>query len=259
MTIIQTSHRIFLSENIVDNAKHQISTIIPFDQYLLIQNVKNMAKRYYSAYFVIEVINTKTKKMEQQTDKDFIYEYVGGIQRSLNLNNLITEPMIQLKELVLETRKNNGKLFFAGNGASETISAHAALDYNNQLAVKAMSINNSSILTCFANDFGYEDVFSRYLKINAQESDVAILISSSGNSSNVIKAAQTAKEMGMKVVTLTGFEKNNKLKHVGDINFWLDSKIYNVVETIHMIWLVTVCDLIAGQEKELIGVHGKNI
>ena len=68
-----------------------------------------------------------------------------------------------------------------------------------------------------------------------------------GNSKNMINAAQTAKQLGMDVITFTGFKKDNPLKQEGDLNFWLDSHAYNIVENTHQIWLLMVCDLIIGK------------
>ena len=77
--------------------------------------------------------------------------------------------------------------------------------------------------------------------------DVAILISSSGKSANIINAAIQAKNMRITVITLTGFEKGNPLSKLGELNFWVNSKAYNIIENIHQIWLLMVCDLIIGK------------
>ena len=63
----------------------------------------------------------------------------------------------------------------------------------------------------------------------------------------MILGAKKAKKLGLKVVTFTGFKKNNNLKKLGDINFWLDSRAYNIIENTHLIWLLTTCDLIIGK------------
>ena len=77
--------------------------------------------------------------------------------------------------------------------------------------------------------------------------DVVVLISSSGRSKNLVNAAIKAKERGLTVVTFTGFSTDNPLKLNGDINFWLDSKAYNIIECTHMIWVTTVVDMIIGK------------
>ena len=85
------------------------------------------------------------------------------------------------------------------------------------------------------------------MEFYAESHDVLILISSSGNSPNVINAAKLANEKGINLITFTGFSKDNPLKKRGNINFWIDSKAYNVIEGIHQIWLLSICDLIIGK------------
>ena len=80
----------------------------------------------------------------------------------------------------------------------------------------------------------------------SDKDDLVILVSSSGRSPNIIKAAQKTKELKLKLITLTGFDKNNPLKKLGDINFWVDSRAYNIIENTHLIWLLAVNDLIFG-------------
>jgi D-sedoheptulose 7-phosphate isomerase len=74
--------------------------------------------------------------------------------------------------------------------------------------------------------------------------DVVILISSSGESKNMINAARFTKKNKNLLITFTGFNKNNQLKNIGDVNFWVNSKIYNIVESIHQSWLLMLVDYI---------------
>ena len=103
------------------------------------------------------------------------------------------------------------------------------------------------MITCFSNDYGYENWVSKALDFYGDEGDLVILISSSGNSKNIINAAIKAAEKGIGIITFTGFSKDNSLKSLGNVNFWVDSKAYNVVENTHQIWLLTICDLIIGK------------
>ena len=73
------------------------------------------------------------------------------------------------------------------------------------------------------------------------------MISSSGSSENIVKAAIKAKELGLKVITFSGFSDENQLKENGDINFWVPSKAYNIIENTHSIWITTVVDMILGK------------
>ena len=78
------------------------------------------------------------------------------------------------------------------------------------------------------------------------EGDILILISSSGSSANVVNAAKRAKELNIGVITFSGFKNNNPLRNLGDINFWVDSKAYNIIEMTHHIWLLSIVDYIIG-------------
>ena len=78
----------------------------------------------------------------------------------------------------------------------------------------------------------------------ADNNDLVILISSSGQSDNIVNAAKRAKEMGLQLITFSGFSSENPLRSIGDINFWIDSNNYNYVEMTHHIWLLSICDFI---------------
>ena len=79
----------------------------------------------------------------------------------------------------------------------------------------------------------------------ADKGDLLVCISSSGKSMYIINGAKFAKKMGCKVITLTGFDKKNQLKQAGNINLWLNSKNYNLIEMTHHIWLLSIVDFIA--------------
>ena len=86
-----------------------------------------------------------------------------------------------------------------------------------------------------------------FVHFYGDQNDTLVLISSSGNSMNMVRAAKKAKQLGINVITFTGFNNNNPLKKEGDLNFYVDSKAYNIIENTHQIWLLTACDLIIGK------------
>ena len=108
---------------------------------------------------------------------------------------------------------------FAGNGASASIANHASLDFTKQAKIKSVNFNESALITAFANDFGYENWIQKAIEFYGDDKDTLILISSSGQSSNVINAAKYANHIGINVITFTGFDSNNPLSMSGDINF----------------------------------------
>ena len=157
-------------------------------------------------------------------------------------------PKLQAFKAIAQDVKANGKkMIFAGNGASAAISAHGAVDFTKQAKVRSITFNEADLITCYSNDFGYENWIAECLKSYADDGDVVVLISVSGESPNILKAASVAKELGLAVITFSGRSSQNSLASCGAVNFWVDSHAYNVVECIHMIWLTTVIDAIVGR------------
>ena len=178
--------------------------------------------------------------------KEFLDKYFD-IYKQLAFNESVYSSIEQFKSLAIKTRSQKNKMMFAGNGASAAISAHGALDFTKQANVRGVTFNEAGIITCFANDYGYDNWISEAIKNYADEGDVVVLTSVSGLSQSVINAALTAKNMGLEVVTFTGRSKDNALRQYADIDFWVDSHAYNIVECIHMIWLTTVIDAVIGK------------
>lgn len=112
-------------------------------------------------------------------------------------------------ELLVESFENKGKAFSCGNGGSMCDAMHFAEELTgryrkNRPGIAAISISDASHISCVANDFGYDHIFSRYIESHGREGDVLLAFSTSGKSPNVIKAAEAAKALGVKVVALTG-------------------------------------------------------
>jgi len=185
---------------------------------------------------------------DKMNDVNFLRKYFDEYKR-LTFEEQTFDSLIEFKELALDIKSKKLKMMFAGNGASAAISAHGAVDFTKQGGVRAVTFNEADLITCFANDFGYDHWMANAVKFYGDEGDVVVLISVSGTSPSVVEAAKYAKINGMKVVTFTGKDGNNPLRQLGDINFWVNSRAYNIVEGIHMIWLTTVIDLVIGKSE----------
>lgn len=159
----------------------------------------------------------------------------------------VYENLKAFRDLAVSVRQKRRKLMFAGNGASASISSHGAVDFTKQGKVRSIDFNEPNLITAFSNDYGYENWVARAMERYADEGDVAVLISVSGASPNILEAAKYARSRDFKLVTFTGKSEDNPLKLMGDINFWLGSAAYNVVEAVHMMWLTTVVDMVVGQ------------
>lgn len=179
-------------------------------------------------------------------DHTFLKSYFAEYEK-LAFSEDNYENLIAFKELALEVKCENKKIMFAGNGASAAISAHGAVDFTKQGGVRGITFNEADLITCFANDYGYDMWMAKALEFYADQGDVVVLTSVSGTSPSVVEAAKLAKSKGLKVVTFTGKTPGNALRQLGDINFWVDSCAYNIVEGIHMMWLTTVVDLVIGK------------
>ncbi len=123
--------------------------------------------------------------------------------------------------LIAKTFKQGGKVISCGNGGSHCDAMHFAEELtgryrDNRPAYPAIAISDPSHLSCVSNDYGYDYVFSRYVEGLGQTGDVLLGISTSGNSGNIIKAIEMAKEKGMKVVLLSG-KDGGKMAGMADI------------------------------------------
>ena len=129
---------------------------------------------------------------------------------------------------------DGGKLMFIGNGGSAAIASHQSVDYMKNGGMTSITFNDSSLLTCMGNDYGYEHVFSEPIKRVARRADALVAISSSGKSPNILRAVSAAREVGCHVITFSGFKPDNPLRATGDLNFYVASESYGIVEIAHL-------------------------
>jgi len=174
----------------------------------------------------------------------FFDEYFNLLGQSIN--GLDQEQLVLAANKLKEVSDNGNKVIVAGNGGSAAMASHVTVDLTKAAGVRTINFNEADLLTCFANDYGYEHVFDKAVEFYGDSGDILILISSSGQSENVVNAAKIAKKLGIEVITLSGFNSDNPLRQLGDINLWVDSKAYNIVEMTHHVWLLSIADYIIG-------------
>ena len=119
------------------------------------------------------------------------------------------------------------------------------LEFDSLNVLDLQTFNDSNFITCFANDYGHENWITEAIKSKCANGDLIILISSSGKSPNIINAAKYCNNNKIDLITLSGFSKNNELKSLGNINFYVNSENYNHIEMVHHIILVSMVDIIA--------------
>ncbi|MDB9980036.1 SIS domain-containing protein [Candidatus Pelagibacter sp.] len=182
--------------------------------------------------------------------KKFLTNYFEEFRSLIIPDDKTFEKLIKVSELMIKTHVSKKKIMIAGNGGSAAISSHFSVDLTKNAKVRSINFNEADLITCFANDFGYEDWLSNAIKFYGDKNDLLFLVSVSGKSSNIVNAAKKAKKFGVKkIITFTGCEQNNPLKALGDINFWVNSKSYNLVENNHQFLLLSLVDLIIGKSE----------
>lgn len=171
----------------------------------------------------------------------FITESLADAQKVLNAfvsKQTNIENIDSAIKLMVESYKNNGRLFSCGNGGSMCDAMHFAEELTGRFRkerapLPAMAINDASHLTCVSNDYGYDFVFSRYVEAWGNKGDVLLAISTSGNSPNVLLAVEAAKKKGMKVVGLLG-KGGGKLKDMVDVSLIVESSISDRIQEVHI-------------------------
>ena len=169
----------------------------------------------------------------------------------MNIDDLIgaIEDMRPYVDDLRDIINDYHQILIVGNGGSNAIASHAASDFTNVLHKNAQAFTDATMLTCYINDYGMEYAYLQWLQgfdpNSMRCNTLVILISSSGESKNVINCAEWCRDVVIPFITLTGFEKDNKLKNVkgAELNMWVNSKSYGVVECTHGNFLHSVIDI----------------
>lgn len=178
--------------------------------------------------------------MSSQVDFNFFTSYFSTINSAIETVDV--NLLLQAVKIIRDCSRNHGKTIFVGNGGSAAMASHLSVDLTKAAKTRAINFNEADLLTCFANDYGYENWVARALEAYADKQDSVVLISSSGKSQNMINGVIQARRMGLSVITLSGFSGENPLRKMGDVNFWCESELYNVVEMTHHVWLLSLVD-----------------
>ena len=186
-----------------------------------------------------EKIFMKLKSKFYKEIKDHNNQFI----KLINLNEDNINKLKKIYNFLIKIKKNKKKILIAGNGGSAAIASHFSVDLTKNGKIRCVNFNESDLLTCFSNDYGYENWIKKCIEFYSDKGDLVILISSSGESKNMIKAAKEVKKKKLKLINLIGFKKLNKLQKFGDLNFWVNSKIYNHIENVHQYLLLLLTDL----------------
>jgi D-sedoheptulose 7-phosphate isomerase len=183
---------------------------------------------------------------EKMKELNYFKKYFESVGQKLN--SIDPTQLEQAASMVWAAHKAGKKAIVVGNGGSAAMASHVAVDFTKAASIRAINFNEADLITCFANDYGYEHWVEKALEAYADSGDLVILISSSGKSQNILNAAKKANEMGLSVITVSGFLSDNPLRKFGDLNLWVDSTEYNIVEMTHHVWLVAIIDYLIESE-----------
>lgn len=184
--------------------------------------------------------------------KDFITNYISDsikTKESILSNPELLSKIEKASQLIIESYKNDGKVLTAGNGGSAADAQHIAAEFVSKFlierpALSAISLGtNTSILTSIGNDYDHEIVFARQIQAHGRKGDIFIAISTSGNSKNIVKAAQTAQELGLKVIGLIG-QKASKLDEYCDVAIKVPSDKTPIIQESHIMIAHIICALV---------------
>lgn len=167
--------------------------------------------------------------------------YFSDYKKNLNqaLATVTTTELDKAYQVMKKVTEANGTFFIAGNGGSNAIADHLSCDWTKGTYVPGKNplrtlslLANGPLLTAAANDFGYDRAMAYLLEIQARPTDALLVISSSGNSPNIIEAMKMAKQKGLPTIALTGF-KGGKAKEIADVSLHVEFSNYAIVEDCH--------------------------
>ena len=148
------------------------------------------------------------------------------------------------RDHTLQIRRTRKTVFLIGNGASASMASHIAADLAKNAHIRTEVFSDLSLITAIANDLSYAEVFAEPLRRRMMEGDMLVAISSSGQSTNILRAVKEAKSLGGIVITLSAMDPNNLLRAQGSLNFYTPAMSYGMAETCHAAILHYWMDLV---------------
>ncbi len=175
-------------------------------------------------------------------NKEFLDSHLDQVTRGIYA--IEKETLDQVIQTIKDAIKRGKRIYVAGNGGSAAIAEHLCCDFTKCSESKVTSlVSNTSLNTAFANDYGFEKVIALQIKRLCNINDILILISSSGESRNIIEAVNAAKQKKMKIIGLSGFS-GGFLKEKSTISLHIPSDNYGVVEDCHQMLMHVISKLL---------------
>lgn len=204
------------------------------------------------------------KKNQSTNLKKFIDEYLNEVK--LCLDSLDTIKLELAIDMLIEAYKNDRKVFIMGNGGAASTASHMACDLgkgtlqriydNEERRFKIISLtDNVALMTAFANDLSFDDIFIQQLRNLVETDDVVVALSGSGNSPNIVKALEYAKSCGVKTIGILGFKTGGHSARLVDCAIIVDSNFYGPIEDVQLIlnhlmsaWIAKIKDFQDGRK-----------
>ena len=166
---------------------------------------------------------------------------------NLLIKSIQKSDLLNVLDEIKKVKSSGGKILVIGNGGSAALASHFAADLGSGSILRGSDypiislVDNVPVITAAANDYGYENIFARQLINIAKSGDLLMIISSSGNSKNLIEASKVAREIGMKIIGIVGFD-GGEIGRISDFKIHVQSKVgeYGQVEDLHSIILHSV-------------------
>lgn len=202
----------------------------------------------------------------KNSTKIFIQKYFDELNRCLN--KLDKDKIEQVIEVLMTAYRNGKKVFIMGNGGSASAASHIACDLGKGTLQRIYDIHerrfkvysltdNVALMTAFANDVSFKDIFLQQLRNLVEPGDVVIALSGSGNSMNVVKAVKYAKRCKAYTIGFLGFKKGGKLGKSVDLALVVDSNVYGICEDIQLVLDHIITMWIAKIKRRHDGIHSR--
>lgn len=179
---------------------------------------------------------------------DGYYDRFDQLSKEFFNNSENIAKLNKCLDLFNSTKEKGSTIYLVGNGGSAAVAEHTAIDLTKNAGLKALSVSGSPMLTTFANDYGYENIFRKYIERFVKEDDILVAISSGGTSANILNACKEARCNGATIIGLSGFAASNPLRKLSDIDLWVESEAFGYLETLHGLILHAITDSLIGSE-----------
>jgi len=180
----------------------------------------------------------------------FINNYQMDVSKSIDeIFKNQKDKIIRLAGSIKNIKRKKGKIIIFGNGGSAATASHFSVDLTKNAKIRAINFNEADLITCLSNDYGHDNWVKKAIEFYIDKNDLVILISTSGNSKNVINAAKFLRKKKLPFFSLTGMKKNNLLNKISisKNNLWVNNMSYNQIEIVHHLVLLLIIDILIGK------------